>query len=50
MFVHKSKFTEPLPEAMRHNTAFIEFGGKKFCIVQLEIVDAEKFVKKISRR
>ncbi len=46
MFAHKSKFTEPLLKVMKHNAAFVEFGGKKFCIIQLEIVDAEKFVSK----
>lgn len=45
MFVHKSKIDRPIKQLFLEDFAINEFGGKKFTIFQLEIINVEKFVK-----
>lgn len=44
MFVYKSDFQKPIREALEEFIAVCEMGGKKVGVVQLEIVEVEKFV------
>jgi manganese-dependent inorganic pyrophosphatase len=45
MFVHKSRLDKPLKQVLIDDAAFFTFGGKSLAALQLEIVDAEKFVE-----
>lgn len=45
MFVHKSKFTKPLKKIFDEDFSSIMLNGKNFGIAQLEILNADKFVK-----